>query len=325
MSENKTGEFLKKYLDYQNQNLPVGNPDSLYEPARYILNLGGKKIRPLLCILGYDLFSEDTETAFPLALASEVFHNFTLVHDDIMDNASLRRGEKTVHVKWDVNQAILTGDTMLVDAVNRLIKLNTTPDLRINILYEFTTMADEVCRGQQLDVEFAQKKVVSEEEYLEMIRLKTSVLLGFCLKSGALLGGASETDAQILYEAGIQQGIAFQIMDDLLDVFGESEFGKVRGGDILENKKTLLMLHLLNHADRNDVQEIYKWFELREPEHEKIRFFTELFRKYDSDAYVRNVMMEKFNEADLLLNDLRKSRDFTALDGLFTSLKSRQI
>ena len=216
-------------------------PDTLYAPIRYIMGLGGKRIRPLLTLLGAHLFTDDLTGIIRPALATEVFHNFTLLHDDLMDQAPLRRGQATVHEKWNPNIAILSGDVMLVRAYE--LFLEVPPALLPRILARFSQTAAEVCEGQQWDMNFETEPQVSIAQYLDMIRLKTAVLLGFCLELGARLAGASEEDAEHLRQFGTDIGLAFQLRDDLLDVYGDAAtFGKRVGGDIISDKKTFLLL-----------------------------------------------------------------------------------
>ncbi|MDG1518078.1 MAG: polyprenyl synthetase family protein [Flavobacteriales bacterium] len=222
----------------------LGSPAELYEPMNYILQLGGKRLRPVTTLLAANLFIEDVSVALPAAKAIEVFHNFTLVHDDIMDKAPLRRGQPTVHQKWDDNIAILSGDTLLIEAYNHFLEGNYA-NLSA-LLTVFNQTAIEVCEGQQLDMNFESRDDVTIDEYINMIKLKTSVLVGGALKLGALVGSASDTEADLIYNFGVNLGIAFQLQDDYLDCFGDPEkFGKQVGGDIISNKKTFLMLKAL--------------------------------------------------------------------------------
>lgn len=222
----------------------LGSPAELYEPMNYILQLGGKRLRPVTTLLAANLFIEDVSVALPAAKAIEVFHNFTLVHDDIMDKAPLRRGQPTVHQKWDDNIAILSGDTLLIEAYNHFLEGNYA-NLSA-LLTVFNQTAIEVCEGQQLDMNFERRDDVTIDEYINMIKLKTSVLVGGALKLGALVGSASDTEADLIYNFGVNLGIAFQLQDDYLDCFGDPEkFGKQVGGDIISNKKTFLMLKAL--------------------------------------------------------------------------------
>jgi len=232
-------------------------PKTLYEPAKYLLNIGGKRLRPIVTLLGCGIFS-DPLRAMPQALAVEVFHNFTLMHDDIMDDAPLRRGHKTVHEKWNLNTAILSGDAMLVKSYELLAKCDSA--ILPELLNVFNKTALQVCEGQQYDMDFETKDNVSEPEYISMIQQKTSVLLGCAIKMGALVGGALADDAEKLYQFGLLLGTSFQIKDDFLDCFGDPEkVGKQVGGDIIANKKTLLLIHALNTAKGKHADELKTW------------------------------------------------------------------
>lgn len=229
------------------------HPSKLYEPISYIMRIGGKRIRPVLVLLSSELFNDDVTIAIEAALAIETFHNFTLVHDDIMDNAPLRRGQDTVHIKWGVNNAILSGDVMMVEANKHLTNLDTS--VLKAALNCFNTTAQGVCEGQQLDMEFEQRNNVSIPEYVNMIRLKTAVLVGGAMKLGAIVAGAATEDANLLYDFGENFGIAFQLQDDILDVYGDPvKFGKQVGGDIISNKQTFLLLKLKALANAADLK-----------------------------------------------------------------------
>ena len=233
-------------------------PKSLYEPITYILSLGGKRIRPALVLMAYNLYREDVEKAVRPAIGLEVFHNFTLLHDDLMDQADKRRNKPTVHKVWNANTAILSGDAMLIAAYQLIGE--TAPEHLKEVLDLFTRTALEICGGQQYDMEFESRMDVSEEEYLEMIRLKTAVLLACSLKTGAILAGASREDAENLYRFGINIGLAFQLQDDLLDVYGDTRtFGKNIGGDILCNKKTFLLINALRRAEGEQKVQLEHW------------------------------------------------------------------
>ena len=257
--------FYQKAVTQINQAIEktkYGNqPTELYEPIRYIMSLGGKRLRPMLTLISYYMFNEkgDYAPALKPAIAVELFHNFTLMHDDIMDNAPLRRGKATVHEKWNTNVAILSGDVMLVEAYKMIMHI---PDENIrHLLDRFSQTAKEVCEGQQWDMNFEKQDNVSLEAYMKMIEFKTAVLLGFSLELGATLGGASEKDAEHLYEFGRHVGLAFQVMDDYLDAFGDAEkFGKQVGGDIISNKKTFLTINSLELAKGKDKENLTKLF-----------------------------------------------------------------
>ncbi len=231
------------------------SPKGLYKPVKYILQIGGKRIRPALVLAACNLFKESVDEGIYPAIGFEIFHNFTLLHDDVMDNSPIRRNHKTVHEKWDVNTAILSGDVMMIKAYDFIIK---SPENKLNeLLLLFNKTATEVCEGQQYDMNFEIRDDVTVEEYLEMIRLKTSVLIAGSLKAGAIIGGASKEDTELIYEFGKNMGLAFQLQDDLLDVYGDLEtFGKRKGGDIIEGKKTFLLINALKKSNNNDLLNI---------------------------------------------------------------------
>ena len=246
---------LKNYLKKK-------SPENLYEPIQYILNLGGKRIRSLLVLMSADLFGNKYKEAVSAALAIEIFHNFTLVHDDIMDSAELRRGSATVHNKWNINTGIISGDVMLIKAYQALEEYKNPLFSKLTKLLNKTAL--EVCEGQQYDIDFEEKEDINQNNYLEMIRLKTAVLIGCALKMGALIADASEDDLEAIYEFGELLGIAFQIQDDYLDVYGDSiSFGKKIGGDIIENKKTILFHHAMSNGSINEKKELLKWYSKR--------------------------------------------------------------
>jgi len=263
-------ELLKIFLDYLENEKLIQEPQNLYEPFDYIMHLGGKRMRPILTLLAYQMFANDDKLPLNIAMAIEVFHNFSLVHDDVMDEAPLRRGKTTVHQKYNVNTAILSGDLMLVKAYEYLGK--TEEKHLPKILKIFTKTAAEVCDGQQYDMDFEERSDVKIEEYLKMIELKTSVLVGAALQMGAIAGGASDEDAANLYSFGKNIGIAFQLQDDILDTFGNVEkFGKKVGGDIVQNKKTILILKTLEKASEDQKSQLEKWMsEKLKDENEKI-------------------------------------------------------
>lgn len=248
-------EKINSYLD----NLPyTRKPQSLYEPVKYVLSMGGKRIRPSLMLMAYNMFKDDPESILPTACAIETYHNYTLLHDDLMDNADMRRGMPTVHVKWDANTAILSGDSMLVLAFQRMMQC--APDKLKPVLDLFTETSLEIGEGQQYDMDFESRTDVTEDEYIEMIRLKTSVLLACALKLGAIQADAPAEDADNLYKFGELMGLAFQLQDDYLDVYGDpAVFGKAIGGDILCNKKTYMLINAFNRADDSQRKELMKW------------------------------------------------------------------
>lgn len=256
-------EFLQSYktifLEYLKSNQFSRHPYNLYEPVDYILNLGGKRIRPLLLLMAADLIGSQTEKALPAAMSVEVFHNFTLLHDDIMDEAPMRRGMATVHEKYDTNTAILSGDVMMIYAYKYL---ETYPaEVALKLIKVFNKMAIKVCDGQQMDMDFESREDVSISDYLEMITLKTSVLIGASLQMGAIIGSMDDQSANHLYHFGKNVGIAFQMQDDVLDTFGEPKVGKQPGGDIIQNKKTYLYLktlQLIDEKEQNELVELYK-------------------------------------------------------------------
>lgn len=255
----KTIPHYQHWLEQEIAKQKFGkSPASLYEPIRYLMTLGGKRLRPMLTLLAYSLYKDDVKRIVPAAVAVETFHNFTLMHDDIMDNAPLRRGKPTVHEKWNTNTAILSGDVMLIKVYELFLSIE--PALLQPVLKAFNTCAAQVCEGQQWDMEFEATERVSEKQYLEMVRLKTAVLLGFSLELGALLGGAPEADRRALRAFGTNIGIAFQLKDDLLDAFSDPrKFGKQVGGDIVANKKTYLLIKALENAKGKNRRELLYW------------------------------------------------------------------
>lgn len=252
-------------------------PEGLYAPVQYVLSLGGKRIRPVLMLMGYNLYKDDVERIMMPALGLETYHNYTLLHDDLMDRADVRRGHATVHRKWNENAAILSGDSMLVLAYQRMAQCDAA--LLPQVMELFTETALEIGEGQQYDIEFETRNDVTEDEYIEMIRLKTSVLLACALKLGAMLAGAPKTDAEILYDFGEQIGLAFQLQDDYLDVYGDFKtFGKRIGGDILCNKKTYMLINAQLLANDSQRKELEHWLTAKDyDEEEKIKSVTHLY------------------------------------------------
>lgn len=295
-------EILDKVNEYIG-NLSYGRrPQSLYEPIRYVLSLGGKRIRPTLMLLSYNLFRDDPETILSPACALETYHNYTLLHDDLMDDAPLRRGQQTVHVRWDANTAILSGDSMLVLAFERMQQCDDR-HLR-DVLRLFTVTALEIGEGQQYDMEFENRNDVTEAEYIEMIRLKTSVLLACALKLGALLADAPAGDVENLYKFGERIGLAFQLQDDYLDVYGDPKvFGKKIGGDITSNKKTYMLINALNKANARQRKELEKWIGCRSFDRdEKVAAVTALYSKIGVDKMAIDCINRYFDEANKYLS-----------------------
>lgn len=268
------------------------SPQGLYAPVSYVLSMGGKRIRPVLMLMAYNLYKEDVARIFAPATGIEVYHNYTLLHDDLMDRADRRRGKETVHKVWGDNAAILSGDAMLVLAYQFMAQCPAEHLKEVMDLFSLTAL--EICEGQQLDMEFEGRKDVKEEEYLEMIRLKTSVLLAASLKIGAILGGASAEDAERLYDFGMNLGVAFQLKDDFLDVYGNSAvFGKNIGGDILCNKKTYMLIKAFEHATDSQRDELNRWIDAKSfNPAEKIAAVTNLYNQMD----VRGLCEKKMQE-----------------------------
>lgn len=288
-------------------------PKSLYDPIEYVLAAGGKRIRPSFVLMAYNLFHDDVDRILPVATALETYHNYTLLHDDLMDKADMRRGRPTVHKKWDDNTAILSGDTMLVLAYEHLAKCDTKylkPALDL-----FTETALEVSEGQQFDMEFETRNDVAEEEYIEMIRLKTSVLLACALKMGAVVAGASDADANALYAFGEKVGLAFQLQDDLLDVYGDPKvFGKAIGGDITSNKKTFMLINAFNRADTETRAELERRTTATEFDPaEKIAAVTEIYNRLGIDKLAEQRIKEYFEQSRQHLDELSVSDDRKAV------------
>jgi geranylgeranyl diphosphate synthase type II len=290
-------QLLALIQDFSTQNPFPDAPAALYEPCAYILTLGGKRIRPALLLMGYEVFRDDVSAALPAAWAVELFHNFSLMHDDIMDAAPLRRGQPTVHTRWNTTTGILSGDVMLIFAYRFLSQINN-PAVVVQLLHTFNRVATEVCEGQQLDVNFETRDDVHIPEYLRMIELKTAVLLGAALEMGAICAGAPPEDVQHLYHFGQKAGIAFQIQDDLLDTYGDPEkFGKQVGGDILQNKKTLLVLKTLEVASAADCQELAQWMQTgSENPTEKVAAVRAIFNRNNIPALIE-AEKQRFQQA----------------------------
>ncbi len=299
-----TSDMLTKLNAYLDSIEYGKHPLELYEPIRYIMQLGGKRMRPILCLLAYSLYRKDIEHAMPAAAAVEVFHNFTLMHDDIMDQAPIRRGQATVHEKWNSNVAILSGDVMLVRAYDLLLATDY-PHLA-EMIKRFNQTAAEVCEGQQIDMNFESCKEVSVEQYLDMIRLKTAVLLGYSLWSGAKLAFADAEDCEKLYEIGVAMGIGFQLTDDLLDVYADQEkFGKQQGGDIVANKKTYLLIRALQDAHGEDSRQLHEWLDKSQfDKSEKVKVITTIYDKLNIQIKTQNLIHFYFDQALQLAKSL---------------------
>ncbi len=288
LTSNEILQMVNQYLD----QLPYDRqPASLYAPVKYVLSLGGKRIRPVLMLLGYNLWREQPEKILMPACGIETYHNYTLLHDDLMDNADMRRGHETVHRRWDANKAILSGDSMLVLAYQRMQQVPA--DKLQQVMDIFTVTALEIGEGQEYDMAFETRNDVTEDEYIEMIRLKTSVLLACALKIGALLADAPQEDADRLYRLGEQVGLAFQLQDDLLDVYGDPKvFGKAIGGDITSNKKTYMLINAVNRANDSQRQELDRWLTATTfDRQEKVAAITRLY----DEIGIRQLCEEKIN------------------------------
>lgn len=306
------------------KNAVTGDPRELYEPMSYILSLGGKRLRPVMVLLGSELFDGTADEALPAALAVEWFHNFSLLHDDIMDEAPLRRGQATVHEKWNANIAILSGDAMLVKCYDFLLGLR--PDVQASVMTLFNRTAIEVCEGQQLDMNFESRTDVTVDEYLHMIEYKTSVLLAAALEMGALIAGASVEDAEHLYQFGRNIGIAFQLQDDFLDVYGDqAKVGKQVAGDILCDKKTYLWLTAEAQASEEQRALLHSYIGVNDRDEEKISAVRDLYDTLEIPAQVRAIMDEFYELGMKHLEEVRVPSSRKApLIGLAESLMQRE-
>jgi len=307
-------EIYKIHIENRLVEIPFPQqPNELYEPIQYLLSIGGKRIRPILVLLAAELFEENIEKAIPAALAVELFHNFTLMHDDIMDEAPLRRGNLTVHKKWNQNVAILAGDNMFVWAYKQIA--NCEADKIPALLHVFNQMAQEVCEGQQWDMLFEKGGMVERREYIEMIRQKTAVLLGAALKMGAIIAGAPEEDAENLYQFGINIGIAFQLQDDILDTYGDSKsFGKQIGGDVLANKKTILLVEAFSCAPEEDKLAIERLLAINgqisnEIAEQKIKDVKAIYERLNVQERASEIMQHYVDQANSYLKKLSVPSD----------------
>lgn len=304
-------ELLNIFERYIAQMPTPEEPQRLYAPIKYGLEVGGKRIRPILLMLTYNAYAEDIERALMPAMAVEIFHNFTLLHDDIMDNASVRRGRPSVPAKWGDNVAILSGDAMLILAYNYL---QHTDSERLSQIFErFNKMAAEVCEGQQFDMDFETQSKVSVVDYMRMIELKTAVLLAGSATIGAILAGASDHDCRCLYDFALEVGLAFQLQDDLLDSYGDERLGKKIGGDILEGKKTILMIEAFSRADETQ-REVLRTTHLREDlsDAEKISTIKKLYNELGVTERVEQQIAQRFQRAISILDNLSVASDRTA-------------
>jgi len=303
------------------------HPARLYEPIHYILSLGGKRLRPLLALMSYNLFSDDIDKAILPALSVEVFHNFTLVHDDIMDNAPLRRGNDTVHIKWDDNVAILSGDAMLVKAYQLIA--HSPHDKLPDLLSAFNKTALEVCEGQQFDMDFEDRgldnNAVTEAEYMKMIRLKTAVLFGLSFQLGGILGSQDKNIVEQLYEAGVHLGLAFQLQDDLLDLYGGENFGKQVGGDIINAKKTYLLVKALELANEDDGQQIIAIMgQNKMPDKEKITAVKRVYDRYQIKELAQSQIEQHLSDFQETIIGINSARATVMLD-FVNSLAHRAV
>jgi len=303
-------EELSKMVNEAIAALPYDRkPGSLYAPIQYVLSLGGKRIRPVLMLMAYNLYKEDPQQVLSQAIGLETYHNFTLLHDDLMDQADMRRGHETVHRKWNANQAILSGDTMILQAFQHVT--DCPLEVLKGVMQLFIQTSLEIGEGQQYDVEFETRDDVTEDEYIEMIRLKTSVFLACALKMGGLLAGASEADQTALYNLGEKIGLAFQLQDDLLDVYGDPKvFGKNIGGDITSNKKTYMLINALNLANPIQRKSLERWIEAeRFDRNEKVAAVTALYNAIGIRQLCENRINHYFEQGRQYLEQLSVADD----------------
>ncbi|MBA3985066.1 MAG: polyprenyl synthetase family protein [Flavobacteriales bacterium] len=301
--------FREEFVTYLNDKVVTKEPLNLYEPILYILKLGGKRLRPVLTLMSCELFNSPYQKAMDAALAIELFHNFSLIHDDIMDNAPLRRGEATVHEKWDLNTGVLSGDAMLILAYQFFENYDSVTFQHLAKLFSKTAI--QVCEGQQHDVDFENRENVTIDEYLHMINYKTAVLVGAAMEMGAIIAGASKNSQKNIYEFGRNLGIAFQLQDDYLDVFGDPKlFGKQVGGDIISNKKTFLFLTALKDASKEDAQELKHLYSIqpKNPE-DKIDAIVRVFKNSGAEDKTIQEIKKYTDKAILLLEELELSEN----------------
>lgn len=317
-------QYFKVALEQAIKNLKQREPKKLYEPVVYTLNMGGKRLRPILLLLAHAIYSEKREHALPAALAIEVFHNFTLLHDDMMDNAAKRRNNNTVHIQYSNNTAILSGDAMSILAYEYLTKAQCRSYTKVIEL--FTQTALEICEGQQFDMDFETRSDITIPQYLEMIRLKTAVLLGCSMKMGALIAEAPENEAQALYDFGINVGMAFQLQDDYLDSFGDEQtFGKAIGGDIVANKKTYMLLKALEVATPQVKSEIQAWLEKSTfDREEKVKAIKQIYTQLEIPKEAKKLMSSYYQTALYAIDQIKSDR-IQPFKELAASLLEREV
>lgn len=319
-------QLLEKINAYLAQMPYSRAPQGLYVPIEYELSLGGKRIRPVLMLMAYNLYKENVDTILPQAAGLETYHNHTLLHDDLMDKADMRRNKPTVHRKWSENAAILSGDAMLI--LSYRLMSDCPKDKLHEVLRVFTETTMEICEGQQWDMEFETRLDVTVDEYIEMIRLKTSVLLAAALKIGALMADASQADAEMLYDFGIKMGLAFQLQDDYLDIYGNPEvFGKKIGGDILCNKKTYMLITALKKADAVQREELERWLTVVDCHaEEKIEAVTRIYNDIGVDKCCEQIVEDYYNQGLAILERLNLSAERKAvLKAFVCSLMGRKV
>ena len=320
--------IIKNYQEIINSKIEKiriqGTPNELYDPINYILNLKSKRVRPILSLLSYSLFKEDINKIIEPSIALEFFHNFTLIHDDIMDNADIRRGEDTIHKKWNNNIGILSGDLLMIFAYKMLE--NVEEKTFKKTFQRYNNIAVKVCEGQQYDMNFEVENEISEDDYLKMITLKTAVLIGFSLELGGLIANKEKLITDQLYIAGENFGISFQLMDDYLDVFGSAEFGKKIGGDISSNKKTYLIIKLLEKANSTDKEGILKLMNDNSGDENKIKFITDMMLKYQIDKIAKQKMDIYFDEGMKILSSISsKKNKILELKNYFEKMRERKF
>ena len=320
--------IIKNYQEIINSKIEKiriqGTPNELYDPINYILNLKSKRVRPILSLLSYSLFKDDIDKITEPSIALEFFHNFTLIHDDIMDNADIRRGEDTIHKKWNNNIGILSGDLLMIFAYKMLE--NVEEKTFKKTFQRYNNIAVKVCEGQQYDMNFEVENEISEDDYLKMITLKTAVLIGFSLELGGLIANKEKLITDQLYIAGENFGISFQLMDDYLDVFGSTEFGKKIGGDISSNKKTYLIIKLLEKANSTDKERVLKLMNDNNEDENKIKFITDMMLKYQIDKIAKQKMDIYFDEGMKILSSISsKKNKILELKNYFEKMRERKF